>query len=148
MVCPQCQSNDIAVLEKRDIEGGVRRRRVCNQCQHRFTTYERVEIPQLVVLKRDGSREHYNEEKVKKGIELSCKNRPIQPEQIENAVENVTRKLRLGDNELVSSNQVGDLVLEELLELDKIAYLRFVSVHRSFPDIEAFKKEIQRITNT
>lgn len=147
MVCPQCQQSDIAVLEKRDIEGGVRRRRVCNSCQHRFTTYERVEIPQLVVLKRDGGREHYNEEKVKRGIEVSCKNRPVQPEQIENAVENVTRKLRQGDNEVVSTNQVGELVLEELLALDKIAYLRFVSVHRCFADVEAFKKEIQRINN-
>lgn len=147
MVCPQCQESDIGVLEKRDIEDGVRRRRVCRICEHRFTTYERIEIPQLVILKRDGSREHYNEEKIKKGMALSCKNRPIQPEQIDNAVENITKQLRQGDQDTVSSNQVGEIVLEELLRLDKIAYLRFVSVHRSFPDIEAFKKEIQRISN-
>ena len=147
MVCPQCQHGDIGVLEKRDIEDGVRRRRVCHRCQHRFTTYERVEVPQLVVLKRDGNREHYNEAKVKKGMELSCKIRPIQPEQIEIAVENITRKLRQGGNEIVTTTQVGELVLEELLGIDKIAYLRFVSVHRSFADVESFKKEISRINN-
>lgn len=145
MKCPHCQHEDLAVLEKRDIEGGVRRRRVCNNCQHRFTTYERPEVPQLVVVKKDGSREQYDEEKVRLGMEMACKNRPLHPAQISQAAAEVTQVLRAGEQDAVSSNQIGDLVLARLRQLDQIAYLRFVSVHHSFPDLESFKKEIQRL---
>jgi len=147
MRCPKCNKDDLSVLEKRDIDDDIRRRRQCNSCNFRFTTYERIEIPQITVLKRDGSREHYDEDKVRRGIMVSCKNRPIQPEQIDDAVINVSRILKQGGEQTVSSNQIGELVLNELLALDKIAYLRFVSVHRAFNDVEAFKKEIQKINH-
>ena len=145
MKCPKCNKDDLSVLEKRDIDDDIRRRRHCNSCDFRFTTYERIEVPQITVLKRDGTREHYDEDKVRTGILVSCKNRPLQPEQIDNSVINVSRILKQGGEQTVSSNQIGELVLNELLNLDKIAYLRFVSVHRSFNDIESFKKEIQKI---
>lgn len=145
MNCPNCQHEDISVLEKRDIEGGVRRRRVCKNCDHRFTTYERPEVPQLIVVKKDGQREQYDENKVRLGMEMACKNRPIHPAQISKAVIEVTQTLRAGENETVSSNQIGDIVLNKLQYLDSIAYLRFVSVHHSFPDLESFKKEINRL---
>lgn len=145
MKCPVCDASNLAVLEKRDIEEGVRRRRLCQDCGHRFTTYERSEVPLITVVKRGGQREHYDEDKVVRGIKMACKNRPVQKEQISNAAHAVTRSLREGDTDVVSSNQVGDLVLDHLRHLDHIAYLRFVSVHRSFPDIASFKREIQRL---
>jgi len=147
MKCPKCSQEDLSVLEKRDTDDDIRRRRKCNRCGFRFTTYERIEIPQITVLKRDGTREHYDEDKVRKGILVSCKNRPIQPEQIDNSVINVSRIIKQGGEQTVTSNQIGELVLAELLNLDKIAYLRFVSVHRAFNDVDAFKKEIQKINN-
>lgn len=145
MNCPQCQHDDLSVLEKRDIEGGIRRRRLCRQCDHRFTTYERPEVPQLIVVKKDGRREQYDESKVLLGLQMACKNRPIHPAQISQAAHDVTVQLRAGEETTVSSNQIGDLVLEKLRVLDHIAYLRFVSVHHSYPDLEAFKKEIVRL---
>lgn len=145
MKCPICDAQNLAVLEKRDIEEGVRRRRICNDCGHRFTTYERSEVPIITVVKRSGEREHYDETKVIKGMGMACKNRPVQKEQISNAARAVTRSLREGDADVISSNQIGDLVLNHLRHLDHIAYLRFASVHRSFPDLAAFKREIQRL---
>lgn len=145
MHCPRCQAKDLAVLEKRDTEEGVRRRRQCHQCQHRFTTYERAEIPQLIVLKRDGQREQYSEDKVLVGIQAACKNRPIHPEQLQKAAGCITKELRLGTSEVVTSNQIGELVLDQLCLIDPIAYLRFVSVHRSFTDLDTFKNEIKRL---
>ena len=145
MRCPRCESTSLAVLEKRDTEEGVRRRRQCQGCDHRFTTYERAEMPQLTVLKRDGQREQYSEEKVLSGMEAACKNRPIHPEQLQKAAGAITKELRLGTSEVVTSNQIGELVLDQLRFMDPIAYLRFVSVHRSFTDLETFKHEIKRL---
>lgn len=145
MHCPNCQQTNLSVLEKRDIEDGIRRRRLCNKCQYRFTTYERIEKSQITVLKRNGGRELYHEQKVRRGLQLACKNRPVQLEQIEKAARKVTKLLQQGEEELVSSNQIGELVLAQLKQLDLVAYLRFASVHRSFPDITSFKKEIQKI---
>lgn len=145
MRCPRCESTSLAVLEKRDTEEGVRRRRQCQGCQHRFTTYERAEMPQLTVLKRDGQREQYSEEKVLCGMQAACKNRPIHPEQLQRAAGAITKELRLGTSEVVTSNQIGELVLDQLRVMDPIAYLRFVSVHRSFTDLETFKHEIKRL---
>ncbi len=147
MRCPRCESTQLAVLEKRDTEEGVRRRRQCQSCDHRFTTYERAEMPQLTVLKRDGQREQYSEDKVLCGMQAACKNRPIHPEQLQKAASAITKELRLGTSEVVTSNQIGELVLDQLRFMDPIAYLRFVSVHRSFTDLETFKHEIKRLDN-
>ncbi len=147
MKCPKCNKDSLSVLESRDIDDDIRRRRECNECHFRFTTYERIEFPQITVLKRNGTREHFDESKVRKGIAVSCKNRPIQPEQIDDAVGNIARAIKQGDDQTVSSNQIGELVLNELLTLDKIAYLRFASVHRAFNNIDSFKKEIQKINS-
>lgn len=145
MVCPRCQKTSLVVLEKRNAEDSIRRRRMCQACQYRFTTYERAEIPQLTVLKRDGSRESYNEDKVTSGIAKACKNRPVQPAQIAKTTQSITKELRSGTSEVVSSNHIGELVLEHLRNLDQLAYLRFASVHRQFADLGDFKKEIKQL---
>lgn len=145
MQCPHCHYNDSRVVDSRPTNGGsiIRRRRECMSCGYRFTTFERVEQAPLLVIKRNGTREEFKREKVLNGIIHAAEKRPISMDQISKIVENVENKVRsLGENE-VSSYLIGKYVLDYLLDIDKIAYIRFASVYRQFKDADEFMRELQ-----
>ena len=147
MKCPYCGQRDSSVLESRlsEDEEIIRRRRECNVCEKRFTTYERIEGIDLVVLKKDGTREPFDREKVKKGLMKATWKRPVSIEQIEKLIEDVERKLRRRKNKEIKSWEVGKLVITRLRKLDPVGYLLFASVYRDFQDIDDFKREIEQL---
>ena len=147
MQCPRCQHNGTRVVDSRPADDGraIRRRRECDDCQFRFTTFERVERSPLLVVKKNGNREEFNREKLISGVIRACEKRPITVEQIEELVDQVSHELRsIGENE-VSSTLIGEFVMEKLAKLDEIAYIRFASVYRQFKDIEVFMKEMKQL---
>lgn len=146
MVCPSCGYLENKVLDSRDTpEGAIRRRRECLRCKTRFTTYERIEAPHFLVIKKDGRREPYSRQKLLIGIQKACEKRPVSQERIEKVVGRVEKKLsELGDKEIPTA-LVGELVMKELKKVDSVAYIRFASVYREFKDVEDFKQELRRI---
>lgn len=147
MKCPDCGYLDSKVIESRDVEDGVqiRRRRQCLKCDFRFTTYERTEQPRLTVVKKDGRREPFDRQKLAGGIYRACEKRPIAVPQIEELITSIERKLRSQGEPEVPVSRVGELVMEQLLALDDVAYVRFASVYRSFTDVESFEAELARV---
>lgn len=147
MICPYCGYNQTSVLESRESEDGVvtRRRRVCQKCDKRFTTYERVEVIDLKVIKKSGRVEDFDREKVKNGIIKACEKRPCKEEDIEAMVEDIEMRLLNRKSTQISSLDIGRMVLTRLKKLDKVAYLRFASVFLEFEDVEEFKKVIKEI---
>jgi transcriptional repressor NrdR len=145
MICPYCQNSETKVIDSRDSEESVRRRRECLKCQRRFTTYEKPEIIDLVVVKKDGRREPFDRSKLIRGIIKACEKRPIKTIQIERIVDEIELELRKQDNIEVSSTEIGELVMSKLKQLDKIAYIRFASVYREFTDVSHFKKELNEL---
>ncbi|MCH7951513.1 transcriptional repressor NrdR [Patescibacteria group bacterium] len=147
MKCPYCGQRDSSVLESRltEDEESIRRRRECNVCEKRFTTYERIEGIDLVVLKKDGTREPFDREKIKKGLMKATWKRPVSIEQIEKLIEDVERKIRRRKNKEIKSWEVGKLVITRLRKLDPVGYLLFASVYRDFQDIDDFKREIKQL---
>ncbi len=146
MKCPYCNHPETKVLDSRDAEDLelTRRRRECEKCGKRFTTYERVEILDLFVIKKDGRREPFSDEKLRKGILAAFQKRPIPREEIERLVEGIERMLRAKEGSEISSKEIGEKVMEALKNVDKIAYVRFASVYKEFEDLSEFKKEIQK----
>jgi transcriptional repressor NrdR len=145
MKCPFCGGNESRVKDSRDIGDAIHRRRECEQCKGRFSTYERVEKFDLMVIKRDQRREAFDREKLYVGIRKACEKRPLPVGEIENAVEEIEQELyRLGRQE-VQSSEIGELVMEHLRSMDKIAYIRFASVYRSFADVETMFEEMQKL---
>ena len=147
MNCPFCNSTDTAVVDSRDAEAGeaTRRRRECENCERRFTTYERTEGLDLKVIKKDGVKESFNREKIKRGLIKSTWKRPISMTQIDELVSEVERKLRQRQVKEVKSWEVGNLVINRLKKLDSLSYLLFASVYRDFATIEDFKSEIDKL---
>lgn len=147
MKCPYCGSKETEVVETRDSEDleTIRRRRACLGCQKRFTTYERIENVNLVVIKKDGKREQFNRDKLKIGILKSCEKTKVPIEKIESIVADIERELRSADSVEVESKKIGQLVANKLKKLDKIAYIRFASVFKRFVDVEDFEKEVKRL---
>lgn len=145
MKCPYCSHPETKVLDSRESEESVRRRRECEKCQRRFTTYERAEIIDLVVVKKDGRREAFDRAKLIRGITKACEKRPIKTIQIERIVDEIEIELRKKDNVEVNSKDIGELVMSKLKQLDKIAYIRFASVYRDFTDVSDFRKELARL---
>lgn len=147
MICPYCGYNQTSVLESRESEDGAvtRRRRVCQKCGKRFTTYERAEVIDLKVIKKDGRLEDFNREKVKNGIIKACEKRSCKEEEIEAIVENIEMRLLNRKSTQISSLDIGRMILTRLKKLDKVAYLRFASVFLEFEDVEEFKKVIKEI---
>jgi transcriptional repressor NrdR len=145
MRCPYCGSNDTSVLESRDSEdGGVtRRRRECVKCSKRFTTYERVEQVDLKVVKKDGSKEPFERDKIKNGIMLACQKIEVKEEEVEEVIDDIEMRLLNRKSTEISSSDIGRMVLTRLKRLDKVAYLRFASVFLEFDSVEEFKKEIR-----
>ena len=142
MLCPYCLHNETKVVDKRDIEGLSKRRRECLKCNKRFGTREIVDRPEIRVLKKDGRREEFDIDKIKKGIIRACEKRPISTERIEKMVMNIEQRARKKGNEL-KSNFIGDLVSAELKKVDKVAYVRFASVYKDFTELDDFKNEIR-----
>ena len=142
MICPNCLSQETKVIDKRDIGSITKRRRECLKCQRRFNTQESIEEVDLRVVKKDGRREAFDREKIKRGIMKACEKRPIGTEKIDKMLINIEEKLRKKGKE-VKSDVIGELVSRELKKVDKVAYIRFASVYRDFADIDDFKKEIK-----
>src|SRR5690606_13033748 len=147
MFCPFCPATDTKVIDSRLVEEGaqVRRRRECFKCQERFTTYEKVELSLPRIIKRDGRRSAFDEEKLRAGILKALEKRPVSAEQVGTAIAHIMHKLQASGDHEVSSQYVGELVMDELHALDEVAYVRFASVYRSFQDINAFHDEIRRL---
>jgi len=145
MNCPYCSHEDTKVLESRYINESTRRRRECLKCEKRFTTYERVENVPLTVQKKDGTKESFIREKVRGGIQKACWKRPVTPEQIEVAVNDIEKSLRQEDDTTISSTKIGDFIMRRLKKLDKVAFIRFASVYKEFDDVESFTKEIEKL---
>ena len=146
MYCPRCKSPDTSVLDSRLTEEGraVRRRRECVKCSHRFTTFERQELSSIIVIKRDGTREPYSRSKLERGVWIACTKRPITQEQIDKMLGRLEEKWGANKKE-VSSSTIGMDVMKALKRIDKVAYIRFASVHREFKDVEEFKEELGKL---
>ena len=136
-----CKHHDTKVMESRELYDGevIRRRRECLQCNSRFTTYERVEAPVLIVVKKDGKHEQFLRQKVANGIYRACEKREIPQLKIEQLISKIEKKLRTRGETEITSKEIGDIVLKELAELDDVSYIRFASVYKSFNDIASFQ---------
>ena len=144
MKCPFCNAVETKVTDSRessDLE--TRRRRECEKCGKRFTTYERIETSPLIIIKKDGRRENFSHEKVKGGILKSCEKRPVSIEKIDKIVKEIEASLRNEDKAEISSKVIGEMIMKKLKKIDKVAYVRFASVYRDFKDVEDFKKELK-----
>jgi transcriptional repressor NrdR len=151
MRCPHCSSFDDKVIESRTLANGeaIRRRRECNNCGYRFTSYERIEDKQFMVIKRDGRREPFDRSKIERGVTRALEKRPVSQMNIEslvNEMEDRTAILGKGNHEIAAA-VIGDLVLEKLAAIDKVAYIRFASVYRHFENLDEFVREIQKMDN-
>lgn len=147
MKCSQCRHTDTKVIESRDAASGdaIRRRRSCPKCNHRFTTYERVEQPQLAVVKSSGARQLFDRDKLLVGLYRACEKTSMTSIQIEGLVADLERDLRACGEPEIPSSKIGDLVMERLAQLDEVAYVRFASVYKRFKDIAGFEKELSKI---
>lgn len=147
MICPKCKSENLRVVEKRDMdnEPAIRRRRECGDCNFRFTTYERLEVPTLTIRKRDGHTEVYSREKLAAGIYRAVEKRPVSEPEIEAVIDKIEKEMHATGVNEVSSEQLGDLVMKNLLDIDEVAYLRFASVYKKFETLEAFASELAQI---
>lgn len=144
MKCPYCHSNNTRVLDSRATEDdtAIRRRRLCEDCDKRFSTYERYEDNTLMVIKKDETRESFNPAKIISGVVKSCQKRPVTMDQIEQVAKNVEVKINHTGKKEVTSTYIGQLVMDELKDLDPVAYVRFASVYREFKDVDSFYDEI------
>jgi len=149
MHCPFCAHHDTRVIDSRLLGEGdqIRRRRECTACKARFTTYETAELSLPRVIKSDGRRETFSDEKLRRGIVKALEKRPVEMERVEAAVNRITRRVRESGDREIESRRIGDLVMDELRGLDQVAYVRFASVYRSFEDVRAFLEEIERLEN-
>ncbi|GAY72834.1 transcriptional regulator NrdR [Lentilactobacillus kosonis] len=147
MQCPHCGHNSSKVIDSRPTDDGrvIRRRRECENCGFRFTTFERVEVTPLLVIKKNGNREEFNREKLMKGIVRSAEKRPVSMNAITDLVDRVENRLRSSGESEVTSNEIGEYVMEDLASLDQIAYIRFASVYRQFKDMSVFYKELKEM---
>lgn len=147
MKCSQCQQADTKVIESRDVADGeaIRRRRACLNCQYRFTTYERIERPQLIVVKNDGTRELFNREKLLAGLYRACEKTPVTSLQLERLVASIEKECYDCGEQEVATGRIGEMVMDRLAALNEVAYVRFASVYRRFKDIAGFERELLQI---
>lgn len=150
MKCPECNFLETKVIESRDLDDSlsVRRRRECLKCGFRFTTYERIEVPILSIIKKDRTRELFDREKLARGIYKAMEKRPVPVETIEGLISDIEKELRSKAEAEVSSREIGKLVMGKLKEIDQVAYIRFASVYKAFADIKTFEKELKNIIKT
>jgi len=147
MICPICHNNDTKVIDSRVASDGysIRRRRECLKCEFRFTTIEEVEILDLAVVKKDGRKEVYSREKLIGGLRRSLEKRQIDEDSFKQLVNSIERDIQVLRKEEISSDQIGEIVMKHLKKIDKVAYIRFASVHLSFEDIDAFHDELEKL---
>ena len=145
MKCLNCSKEDSKVVDSRSIHGGssIRRRRECNECEYRYTTYEYILANPVKVIKKSGDREEYDRSKLEKSFNIACKKRPVPEEKVQQAVQSIEEKISNISNIEIEANQIGELVMEQLKEIDKIAFIRFASVYRQFKDIGEFQAQIE-----
>ncbi|MCX6767650.1 MAG: transcriptional regulator NrdR [Candidatus Micrarchaeota archaeon] len=147
MKCPYCSHAETKVVDSREPDdfASVRRRRECLECGKRFTTYERAELVKLLVIKKDGRREQFDKNKLITGMLKACEKRPVSAEAVSHAADEIERELRRMDTTEIPSWKIGEMVIERLKKTDKVAYIRFASVYRSFEDVESFEKEVSKL---
>ena len=146
MICPKCKYHETRVIDSRETheQKEIRRRRECEKCDYRFTTFERIETTNFLVVKKDNSRESYNRQKLEQGIWKACEKRPVTQEQVDTVLNELEEEWAQSGKE-ISSKVIGEGVMEKLKKLDEVAYIRFASVYRHFKDIETFRKELQKL---
>lgn len=149
MKCSHCGHHHSRVLESRDLDEGmsIRRRRQCIKCGHRFTTYERIERPNLSIIKKNGTRELYSRAKLSSGVYKALQKRPVEAVQIEKIISDIETELYQSGETEISSSRIGELVMTELIKIDDVAYVRFASVYRSFTDLGSFQKELDKLND-
>ncbi|MET3697309.1 transcriptional repressor NrdR [Bacillus oleivorans] len=149
MKCPSCQMLGTRVLDSRPVDEGraTRRRRECENCGHRFTTFERVEESPLIVVKKEGTREEFSREKVLRGLIKACEKRPVSLQQLETIANEVEIELRNQSASEVQSVDIGEMVMDKLAKVDEVSYVRFASVYRQFKDINVFLDELKDLIN-
>lgn len=147
MFCPFCNADDTKVIDSRLANDGtmVRRRRECQSCGERFTTFETAELVMPHIIKQNGTREPFNEEKLRSGIERALEKRPVGTDNIEKAIMHIMKRMRATGDREIPAQRVGGWVMDELRDLDQVAYVRFASVYRSFEDVSAFEEEIEKL---
>ena len=147
MKCPFCNAADTRVIDSRpaDDNASIRRRRQCETCGKRFTTYEKLETMPLMIVKKDNSREPYERSKIEAGIIRSCHKRPVSSEQISSLVDQIENSLFSREDREISSSVIGEMVMEKLKDLDPVAYVRFASVYREFKDVDTFMQELTKL---
>jgi transcriptional repressor NrdR len=145
MNCPYCKNADSKVIDSRDVNEGIRRRRQCLSCNSRFTTYERLQPASLFIVKKDQRREEYSREKLLSGVRKACEKRPLPTGAIENSVNEIEAELYNQGKAEIPSTLVGDMVMEKLKKMDYIAYIRFASIYREFADIRALKEAVDNL---
>jgi len=147
MRCPFCQNDDTRVIDSRLAEdrAAVRRRRACEACGERFSTLEEANLKLPYIVKSNGDREHYDESKLARGLERALEKRPVDSEEIEHILHRIKHKLLTCGEREIKAREIGELVMDELREVDQVAYVRFASVYRSFQDVDAFSNEIKRL---
>ena len=149
MKCPFCGKDNTKVIDSRPAEenNSIRRRRQCEVCGKRFTTYEKVETIPLIVIKKDDNREPYDRSKIERGIVRSCHKRPVSYDQIVSTVEEIEAEIFNKEEKEISSNEIGEIVMDKIKELDQVAYVRFASVYREFKDVNTFMDELKKFLN-
>lgn len=147
MICPACHYNGTRVIDSRPAEENrsIRRRRECEKCAFRFTTFEKVEEMPLIVVKKDGTREEFSNEKLLRGLIRACEKRPVDLEALKNIVYHIEKELRSSGTVEIRSENVGEMVMEKLADVDEVAYVRFASVYRQYKDITVFIEELQNL---
>ena len=147
MKCPYCSATDTRVIDSRPAEDGnsIRRRRCCDECGKRFTTYEKVETIPLIVIKKDNNREQYDRSKIEGGILSACYKRPISAADIQKTIEKIETEIFSREEKEIPTSVIGEIVMEKLKELDEVAYVRFASIYREFKDVNTFMSEIKKI---
>ena len=147
MKCPYCGEDNTRVIDSRPAEenSAIRRRRQCDACRRRFTTYEKVETLPLFVIKKDNTRESYSRSKIEKGILSACHKRPVSAPQINQLIDAIEARIFSMEEKAIRSSVIGELVMEKLKSLDEVAYVRFASVYREFKDVNTFLQELEKI---
>lgn len=146
MMCPFCNASDTKVIDSRRNEDfSIRRRRECEKCNKRFTTYEKIETSPILVVKKDSTREPFSKEKLRNGILSSCIKRPVSSKTIDKLVDEVEKEIMLKDESEIKSIEIGELVLKKLKKIDDVAYIRFASVYREFKEVENFSSEVAKM---
>jgi transcriptional repressor NrdR len=147
MKCPFCNSEDTRVIDSRpaDDNSSIRRRRLCDECGKRFTTYEKVETIPLIVIKKDNSREQYDRSKIEAGVLRACHKRPVSINDINNMIDEVETEIFSKEEKEIPSTEIGEIVMDKLKDLEEVAYVRFASVYREFKDVNTFMNELKKI---